>query len=180
MKIHYYVLLCVISIVVGVGIFCISHELIVIYIPKYSLSTYNKSTPTRTMKLYYWQEGIWHEQVIDSLAFSDIQEYITTLLSAWLVMMHEEQLFPYPIGLQSVLCSVHGDTVYLSFNGTFIQRNKSTYHNLMLVESLLRTLRENNIDAIRYCRFLVNHTPMIDTYFDFSQPWPIEGFIKRK
>jgi hypothetical protein len=181
MNFYNYVILSCLALCAGIFLFCLVEEWIIIYIPTSKsdkVSTTHQCTP-RSITLYKWSEGIWHSDIVPIVTPQHSQELLTLIVSAWLSMAYEEQLISYHVSLQSALCSLHEDTVYLSFSETIVQQNKSTFDNLLLIESLLRTIRTNTTQ-IHSCVFLVHHKPMQDAHLDFSQPWPITGFMHTK
>jgi hypothetical protein len=181
MKLTTYICISVCSFCLGILLLGIAQEWIVI------LFFTQKADPTLAdihgkrvripIKLYRWHEGAWHTDTIDIVSTHDTQELVGQIVASWLSMAYEEQILSHPVSLQAALCSLHAQTVYLSFSDTLLNHNKSTHENLLCIESLLRTLHKNNIPDIRSCVFLVNHAPMQDAHLDFSQPWPITGFM---
>lgn len=166
--------------ILGILLLCITQEWIIIYIPHYILpiSTHTSEQAVgQSVKLYRWHDHTWHTHNIKHMYLPSKQpEIIAAITTAWLSMMHEELVYAHPITLQAVSVSAHQDIAYLSFYDTLTQANKSTYENLMCIEGLLRTLREQNIPHLRSCMFLVHHKPMHDAYIDLSCSWPLEGF----
>jgi hypothetical protein len=66
----------------------------------------------------------------------------------------------------------------LSFDRSPFPTEWTTYEQWMWIESLLKTVRDNDI-RIQRIRFLVHHQELIDYHLDFSNPWPIIGFAGR-
>lgn len=183
MNIQNYTYISLFCLLLGALFTGIMHEWIVIFFPlhtkQFSLVTDNK-TENRFITIYYWSDDHWQTESIPAIcSYNNTQEFICTVTASWLLMMQEEQIVPSHISVQSILLSTHGDTAYISFNDTLVQRNKPMIDNLLCIESLLKTLHSNNIPQLQNCLFLVNHTPLTDAHLDFSQSWPIVGFLQK-
>jgi hypothetical protein len=81
------------------------------------------------------------------------------------------------VSLQSVVPSPSGVEAYISFDRNPFTKNQSTYEKFMWIEGLLKTVRENGIQ-LQSIYFLVHHQPLTDFHLDFSNAWPISGFIQ--
>jgi hypothetical protein len=179
MRIGTYIFIMICSVGIGILVFCIAQEWIILRFPHDQTDFITTAQRTQIVTLYRWHEGQWRTHTITLTASDNTQDYCTALVAAWLAMAQEEQMIAHTLSLQSALDTHHKDRLYLSFSDTLIQQNKSTMDNLICIESLLRTLRENAPSSIHSCVFLVNHAPMHDTHLDFSQPWPITGFLHK-
>src|SRR5690606_23993747 len=93
-----------------------------------------------------------------------------------LTLLEEEQVLEKKASLQSVTQSISSNDVYISFDRTPFNEDAPTFDKLMIIESILKTLRENGI-TIPNIYFLVHHQIMKDLHLDFSHAWPIEGFL---
>ena len=67
--------------------------------------------------------------------------------------------------------------LFLSFNKDLFDKQYATFEKLMIIESLLKTMRDNKI-AIQSVRFLVHHQIMTDDHLNFIISWPILGYLK--
>ena len=65
---------------------------------------------------------------------------------------------------------------FISYNQAPFNEQDNTLTKLMIIEGLLKTLRQNNI-TINSIQFLTNHQPMQDDHLDFTIPWPIQGYM---
>jgi hypothetical protein len=99
------------------------------------------------------------------------------LINAWLTLLDEENVMSKKVTLQSALMSAHGH-LYVSFDRNPFDENSPTYDTWMWIEGLLKTIRENE-PSIQSVHFLVHHHPMEDNHLDFSNPWPITGFLNK-
>ena len=180
MKLRNYVALLCFSFCAGMLMLCILQEWIIIRFPSFiENDTAVTSQLHRSITLYRWHAHRWHTETTTIIASDSVQECLASVVAAWLAMMQEEQIVPAQLSLQSVLCSAHNDIVYLSFSDTLVQQNKPTIDNLLCIEALLHTVKENAPPSVHSCFFLVNQIPMQDHHLDFSIAWPIAGFLHK-
>ncbi|MBY0354027.1 hypothetical protein K2W90_06725 [Candidatus Babeliales bacterium] len=112
---------------------------------------------------------MWHKH--------DLGHNVKHLVGGWLVCVQEERLVDHAVRLETVSFSLYNQEVYLSFTQALFKKDDSILKKWQLTESLLKTLRDAGID-IRAISLLVDHQPMSDEHLDFSQSWPLEGFVK--
>jgi hypothetical protein len=180
MKLRNYVTLLCFSFCAGILMLCILQEWIIIRFPHFiENDTTAISQLHRSITLCRWHAHRWHTETVPIITTDDLQECLGLVVAAWLSMVQEEQMIPIQLSLQSVLCSAHNDIVYLSFSDTLVQQNKPTIDNLLCIEALLRTIKENAPPSVHSCFFLVNQIPMHDHHLDFSVAWPIAGFLHK-
>jgi hypothetical protein len=174
-----YGILLIASFCVGILLFCIAQEWIILSLPSHAQERIEHSiarnAKQKTVTLYRWQQNRWCIDTAQIVMSDSVQELVASIVSAWLVMAHEEHVILSNIVLQSALCSQHEDVVYLSLSGSILRQHASTYDNLLCIEGLLRTIRESHVPQIRTCMFLVDHAPMQDAYLDFTYPWQLRA-----
>ena len=127
--------------------------------------------------LMYWHNKKWNKEKIQILWSNDKAKNIQYLVSSWLNLLEEELVIKKKISLQTVLLTSSGNIAYLSFDRNIFSRKYSTHEKLMLIEGLLKTIRENDI-TLQGIYFLVHHQIMDDYHLDFSNPWPLYGFLQ--
>jgi hypothetical protein len=113
------------------------------------------------------QELLWHD---------NSEKNIFHLVNAWLALLDEEHAITKKTVLQSVLIDTSG-CIYLSFDHTMFGKEDTIFKKWMLIEGLLKTMVINGI-SFSHVQFLVQHQLLHDVHLDFSQPWPIHGFMK--
>lgn len=126
--------------------------------------------------LFCWKNDNWFSEQSEILWSNETAENITNLIQNWLTLLDDEKLTSNKITLQTVLLTPTKQTAYLSFDQALFSKDANTYQKLMLVESLLKTLRTNQITT-PYVQFLVQHQLTKDPHLDFNNPWPISGFL---
>ncbi|MFA6066758.1 MAG: N-acetylmuramoyl-L-alanine amidase [Candidatus Babeliaceae bacterium] len=113
------------------------------------------------------KEIIWSNNKIDNVQY---------LVTSWLTLLEQENIVSKKISLQSCALSVSEQDAFISFDRSFFAKQSSVRDKLMLIESLLQTIRDNEIN-LQGIYFLSHHQPLNDKHLDFSKPWPLTGFV---
>ena len=148
--------------------------------PSYKTEAETTAQQLRTQKkpatLFFWHNKRWNKEIVEILQTKDNAQTSQHLLNSWLTLLDEEQVMAKKVMLQSALLS-NNKELYLSLDRNPFNETDSTYDKLMWIEGLLRTVRHHNI-PVQTIRFLVHHQPMQDYHLDFSNSWPLTGFLK--
>lgn len=179
LKKHYAFIICI-SFIVGMFIYGIGNQNIIFLSPfcKETLSTPNMIVTKKKITLHYWHNDIWKHEEVDIIWSDDLTQTVTHLVNQWLSLLDEEKDNNKKVSLQSIALSPSGQEVFLSFDRNPFEKRSTSYEKWLWVESLLKTIRENNI-GVKSIQLLIHHQPMNDYHIDFSKPWPLEGFLKR-
>lgn len=178
MKTRIHMLISFFCLLLGMLVYGFYQEWIIIRLPWHTsnISPYITPTTTKRMVLLWWYAGQWKyesQQILwNSTSTTDTVYYI---LQAWLALMKEEHKINPKTTLQSVAIT-NADHAYISFDQNPLPQEISLYEKWMLIESLLKTLRENKLN-VQAINLLVNHRIIQDRHLDFSSPWPIQGFL---
>lgn len=135
-----------------------------------------KSVTKKRVKRIFWRHDAWHTEETELLWADDKAENCMHLITSWLTLLDEEAVMEKKVSLQSVVFSPSGIDAYCSFDRNPFDKNDAVFDKLMWVEGLLKTMRENDI-KIQSVQFLVHHQSLHDFHLDFSNPWPITGFV---
>lgn len=125
--------------------------------------------------IYYFHHDTWHHETTDVLWSESIPHTLTYLIGAWITILYDEKIITKQVSVQSVLYNEQGKVAYISFDRSPFIKQASLHQKLFIIESLLKTIRENEI-AIASVIFLVHHQPLADAHLDMSAPWQIQGF----
>ena len=159
--------------------FAFHYEWIIIRIPQSIDARQNQQMKTKQkVQLSYWHDQRWHTEAEELIWSNDTVENLHSIITSWLTTIDAEQLVPKKVTLQTATIAPNNQDAYLSFDRNPLPKEWSTFSKWMLIEGLLKTIRENNI-PIHHISFLVHHQPLHDTHLDFSNPWPITGFIAK-
>jgi hypothetical protein len=181
-KIHtYYLITSLVSLFCGITFFVVYQELIVIRCSTKNLSKhdpiYKQHATKKTITIHYWHAGEWKTETENIIWSNDKTHNLKTVVTNWLNLLDEEQITEKKISLQTAILMPSEHDAYLSFDNNPLPQEKATIQKLMLIEGLLKTIRENEI-PIQTIQLLVHHQPVQDYHLDFSNPWPICGFVE--
>ncbi len=132
-----------------------------------------KRTP---VTFHFFRDNQWHTERSELLWGQGVAHNIQYLINSWLSFLDEEHLMKKKITVITVLLSSTGSNAYISFDRNPLNKEASAYAKWMWIEGLLKTLRDQGI-KIPHIHFLVHHQPLTDTHLDFSNPWPIQGYL---
>ncbi len=174
-----YIYLLFISFMAGIGLIAFKKNWVILNFKHQSLNMpcVKTSCYKKNVKIWFWKHDKWHYEQNDILWGQDSATNITNLVQNWLIVLEEEDITKNKINLQTAVNTQNQQTAYLSFDHSLFTKDLNTYQKLIIIESLLKTLRTNQVGA-QYIYFLVQHQLMKDSHLDFNNPWPISGFIK--
>jgi hypothetical protein len=139
-------------------------------------------TPTmhaqaKKVKLYLWQKNKFKEEMCEIVINNNNKaQTIQLILNQLLNAFEEEKTIDQQISVQSVILSTSGQEAFISFDQNPLNRQASTYAKLMIIESILKTLKESALD-IASVRFLLHHQPLEDHELNFNISWPVCGYL---
>ncbi|MDP3889086.1 MAG: hypothetical protein Q8Q25_00905 [bacterium] len=127
----------------------------------------------KKVTLTFWHHNQWHTETQEIMWSESKTENLTFLITNWLNVLDEEHKKGI---LQSALLSASEYDAYLSFDDNPLPQKDATIEKLRWIDGLFKTIRDNNI-PLQSVYFLTRHQPMQDPHLDFSNPWPISGFL---
>jgi hypothetical protein len=168
------------SLLAGMLIFALQQGWIIIRSPRSIIAENYGSSSTAAHKkkitLYFWQHERWQQERTHILWSDDVQNNATLLINSWLSLLEEDGVMSKKVSLQQALLAQSGNELYLSFDQNPFEDQATTYQKWYWLEGLLKTLRENDI-KVQKVHFMVHHQPLTDPHLDFSNGWPLQGFI---
>jgi hypothetical protein len=175
-----YTTFSLVSLISGMLFFAYMHEWIIIRVPHRDEPAQNMAACVhkKMVTFYFWDNGIWQHDAW-ALCFSDNDHLLNIeyYVRYWLDYLREEGFIDQTINLESVLFSSSNSIAHVSFNQNPLPSQGSILQKWMWIESLLKTLRENGI-KLQAVQLLVHHQPLVDDHLDFTNPWPLHGFMK--
>lgn len=129
-----------------------------------------------SVTLYFWHNNRWQTEKSTVLWSDDTADVMRQLIKQLLDILEQEQIIEKQISIEQLVLTAHKTQAIVSFDRNILNKKSSTFEKLMIIESLLKTIRENNI-TVKELIFLTHYKPMHDAELDFSHPWPILGFI---
>lgn len=174
-----HLLLFFICFCIGLITFLIYHKYIIFnfsfsrkaYTNEYTILKKNQLPIT----LHYWVNDSWRTEKNTILSCDDTADSIRQLVRQLLDVFEQENILEKQISLEHVVMTANGQAI-ISFDRNPLNKKSNTFEKLMFIESILRTIRENNIKVSEFF-FLSHYKPINDPELDFSNPWPIYGFL---
>lgn len=175
-------LACMMMISAGAGIcyFAYLHQWIIIQLPGQVTATETTLAANvikKNVSIYYWHQGHTKSETTQLILSDDKSSTLRPIITSWLKVLDEAGCCAKKIAIETVMISPSGNEAYISFNRGLAEKNDSTYNSWMRIESLLKTIKSSDLN-IQRVHFLVHHKPMSDAHLNFSQPWPIHGFLR--
>jgi hypothetical protein len=130
----------------------------------------------KEIQLYFWRHHAWQSEYITARLPEPLQEQLLTILQAWFHEAIQLGFVPNTCTLEAALYDARTSCLYLSCTTAPLDTQKSTYENLMVLESLFKTIRENSPQHIQSVQLLVKHVPLEHPYIVCTKPLPISGF----
>jgi hypothetical protein len=161
---------------------------ILFFLHQESLIIISFSTPSAIMKknniniqpketpLWIFTHGTFKKESTEIIFSNDHAQTIKLLLNSWLATLEEENIIDKHITVQSVILAPSGQDAFVCLTESPLSKQASTHAKLMLIESMLKTLKDANL-SIFNIRLLVHHKPMQDAHLNFDISWPITGYM---
>lgn len=166
--------------IIGVLFYAYQSNWIVVFIPSFaSKQVAAQQIPSMNKKvtLHWWYDAAWHSEQTDIVWPADTASALERLVQRWLTLLDEEKTDAKKIVLESLLLSTSGSIAFISFDRSPLKKQASLYENMMWIEGLYATIQANGFNGT-HIQLLVNHQPLVDQNLDFSEPWPIAGFMR--
>ena len=165
----------------GFVFFLYQESWIILFIPYQTSRQTNKIAPTHTNKeivLWLWNNTTqsFQKETTEILYSNDINQNIKLILNSWFLLLEEEGFTDKQINVQTVALCAHDTDAFISLNQYPFDEQASTHQKLMVIQSLLKTLKDNQIPILSI-RLLIHHQPLIDEHLNFDISWPIHGYM---
>lgn len=174
-----YLIFCLISFLVGILFFVWHNEMLIIkFSTRQAMVLPDQSAQKQLINLYFLKdtkELVWHKEQQEVVLAGDKAKAAQYIISRLFNVLLEEKIIPKQAHVQHAMID-NAHELYISFNRSPFAKQSSTYEKWMLIESILKTLKENGVQ-VQSVRFLVNHHPLLDNQLDFTKGWPITGFL---
>ncbi len=162
-------------IVAALLFFAYQKQYIIFNIPN-SISIPIVSAEKKQVDFFFYQEEKIHRET-QTVVFTDIPEQnIHLVISRWLEIAFDEKIVSKKITLQSAILSYDSKELYLSFDSLLWHKESNTFYKWSIIEGILKTIKNLGF-GITKVHFLTNHQIMQDHHLDFTNPWPIDGFM---
>lgn len=180
MKLFTTFFLCIITASVGMFFFALKHEFILIRLPGSHNGLLQSTAPANNKKkviLFARTGDTWRTEQQELIWTNDVAENMRLLTMNWLAFNQEEHVAEKNVTVQSCALSTSEQEIYISFDRNPLPKEQSIMAKWSLIESLLKTIRENKI-PLTNIHFLINHQPLQDQHLSFDLSWPVNGFFE--
>jgi hypothetical protein len=177
-----YIALSAIFFMVGVVVFLIQRDILIFQWPfsgsnsSVNLSSNIASVFKKEINLFYWKDEKWFcEKLLVLWNKKNNPENIKQLVNGWVNLAKDEKIVDQNVCIETVALSQYED-LFLSFNQSFLPKNISIREKWLLVEGILKTIRGSRIQ-LSFVLFLEKQKMLQDDHLDFSQSWPLSGYL---
>jgi hypothetical protein len=136
----------------------------------------NQQLHKKEIQLSFWRHHTWHNEYCTTRLGESLQEQVLAILQTWFHEAVQLGFVPTSCALEAALYDARTSCLYLSCTSSPLDIQKSTYENLMVLESLLKTLRENIPHHIQLVQLLVKHIPLEHPHIICTKPMAVSGF----
>lgn len=137
--------------------------------------SFKKNLDYKPVTLYYLYQQSIKTETTEILYSENTADTIKNLINHWLLFLEDEQITSKETQVLSVALSQSKQEAFICLNQPPFNPMWNTFQKLMWVESMLKTIRNNNI-PITTIKILVHHQPLQDDHLNFDISWPISGF----
>lgn len=170
-----YLIISFICLFFGTLFFMYQQEIIIIRLRK-NKSPIFENRNKKAVFLYYWQNEKWHKERLELIWPPNKIQSLEYLITNWLHLVANEQRMAKTCTLQTVIASPTFHEIYISFDRNPFLPEHNIQEKWMWVEGLLKTIKEAD-GTIQKVHLLVNHKILEDYHLDFTNAWPISGFL---
>lgn len=172
-------LISVLFFICGILFLAYQESWIIINIPQNINFTLLQKSSVKESPVQVWafKKNQWISETKLIIQNNNTAQTLQNLLNSWLTFLEEEQIINQTITVNSVVISPTNTLAFISLSKNPLNSKASTYESLMLIEGMLKTVRENKIN-IQSVQLLIQHRPIIDHRLNFSTPWPITGYLQ--
>ena len=162
----------------GLGYYALQSGWLIIQLPFLNAtapSHQKASARGQSITLYAWNNNQWKKERTELIVPTDPAPGAQVIIQALLAWLAEEKIMQKKVIVEHVLMTSTQQELFVCFDKTLFSKAMSTHLKVMIIESILKTVRENEI-KVPFIRFLVDHQPMQDVHIDFTHSWPLEGY----
>ena len=173
-----FLLISLILLLSGIIFFLHQESWIIINAPSTN-TIHSEQTPTiktQEATLWFWHKGALHKETTEIILSNDIAQTLKQLINNWFTLLEEERITDQQITVQSVALAPNNQEAFISLHQYPFDKQTSTHTKLMLMESLLKTIKEAKLN-ITSIRLLVHHQVLQDDQLNFDISWPITGYL---
>ena len=167
-----------ISFILGLFIYSYQKSWIVFRFPfSEQTETYVEQNDEQAKKItitgYWYTKDRWYQET-STILWSDQEHNIEQVLNYWFETAVQEKVIYTDVHVETVAITNQQEAL-ISLDSCPFHAGMSIHEKLMIMESILKTLRLNKI-KVHFIRFLLHHEPLYDIHLDLIRPWHINGY----
>ncbi len=175
----YYIVISSLGLLSGIIFYLFYHEYIIISFPNthyLSYQTIKTNAHKKTITFCYWNKSQFDSEEKEVIITDNKAQTLEYIINSWLSLLDEEQSMVKKIGVELVMVDYQGKDAFISFDRNPFDKQASLYEKWMWIEGLLKTVKNSGI-TVENITFLVHHKTLNDSHLDFTQAWPLHGFL---
>jgi hypothetical protein len=141
------------------------------------IKTSHDSYLRKKVKLYFFKDEKFLNEEEFFVLLADKSENLKHLINNWLAFLQQERLLDKKVYVENVLIDQGGQLAYISFDQSPFNYEWSIFQKCNFVECLFKTIKSLGIE-LKKVSFLVSNQVLDDDHLDFSESWPIDGFLQ--
>ena len=161
--------------ILGFGYYAWQQHWIIVNIPSEFVAKHCTDCSKKKVTIFYFRNK-WEHEATEIVWSKEETQNAQQLVQAVLSLLTENSTTK-KVTIEQVISSYNNQYLFIFFDKSPLPKNISIHAKLMVIESILKTLRDNNIKTPNIY-FLVNNQPLPDAHLDFSIAWPLQGFAK--
>ncbi len=172
-------ILSIIATILGILCYGYFNEWLIIrnpWINPYHAQTQVTRSQKKEILLFVWRHDCWQKDMVSLKLPENIQEQALIIVQAWLHEAFQSGFIHTACTLEAALLDTRTGCLYLSFATSPCDIHASTYTTLVIIESLLKTIRYNMPDALQSIQLMVHHTPLEHPHIECTRPLALTGF----
>lgn len=177
MSIKKLVILLTSSLMLGLFFIALRQNYIILNFWNSGATQISSASHKKKVIISFWHNDQWKQEEVQLLIDSHVYNNTYHMMSQYLQLLFDESIIKHKVNVQQVLMNYDSQEIFVSFDRTIWSKDSCTVEKIMIVEGILKTLKKNE-PSIKKVKFLMNHQPMTDAHLDFTNAWPIDGFLK--
>ncbi len=177
MSIKKLVILLIFGLILGLLLIALKQNYIILNFWTSGTAQTASASHKKKVIIYFWHNDQWKQEEVQLLVDSHVYNNAYHMMSQYLQLLHDESIIKHKVNVQRVIMNYDNQEIFISFDRLIWNKDTCTVEKLMIVEGILKTLKKNE-PSIKKVQFLMNHQPMTDAHLDFTNAWPIDGFLK--
>jgi len=138
------------------------------------IATNQEQAQKKLITGYWYTKDRWYQET-STIVWSDQEYAIKQIVNYWFETALQEKMIYNDVHIETVAITKQQEAL-ISLDSNPFHASMSIHEKLMIMESILKTLRSNKV-KIHSMRFLLHHESLYDHHLDLIRAWNINGYI---